>query len=66
MSVHKRNGANLLSISRGTTVLIMDITYGIQGEEALPFIKTAVEVVDTMAIAAAPGAFLVDQISVCK
>ncbi|KAF9063065.1 cytochrome P450 [Rhodocollybia butyracea] len=50
----------------GTTVLIMDITYGIQGEEALPFIKTAVEVVDTLAIATAPGAFLVDQISILK
>ncbi|KAF9064432.1 cytochrome P450 [Rhodocollybia butyracea] len=49
-----------------TTVLITDITYGIQGEEAQPFIKTAIEAVKSITIATTPGAFLVDQISILK
>ncbi|KAF9064431.1 cytochrome P450 [Rhodocollybia butyracea] len=49
-----------------TAVLITDITYGIQGEEALPFVKTAIKAVESIAIAATPGAFLIDQFSVLK
>ncbi|KAF9063072.1 cytochrome P450 [Rhodocollybia butyracea] len=49
-----------------TTVLIMDITYGIQGEEALPFIKTAIEAIKSLDVAATPGAFLVDQFPILK
>ncbi|KAF9066413.1 cytochrome P450 [Rhodocollybia butyracea] len=66
VSIYKHNGENLLSISRWTTVLITDITYGIQGEEAQPFIKTAIEAVETITIATTPGAFAVDQISILK
>ncbi|KAF9068824.1 cytochrome P450 [Rhodocollybia butyracea] len=47
-------------------VFIMDVTYGIQGEEAKPFLKTAIETLDSMAIAGTPGAFLVDQIPILK
>lgn len=40
----------------------MDITYGIRGDAADPYIETAVEALDSMAIAGAPGAFLVDAV----
>ena len=43
-------------------VMIMDITYGIHGEAADPYISTAVEALDGVARAATPGAFLVDSL----
>ncbi|KAF9063056.1 cytochrome P450 [Rhodocollybia butyracea] len=45
---------------------IMDVIYGIQGEEAETFLKTAVEAVHSIAIAGTPGKFLVDQIPFLK
>ncbi|KAF9063055.1 cytochrome P450 [Rhodocollybia butyracea] len=45
---------------------IMDVIYGIRGEEAEIFLKTAVEAVDSIAIAGTPGEFLVDQIPFLK
>ena len=42
--------------------MIMDITYGIRGEAADPYISTAVEARDGVARAATPGAFLVDSL----
>ncbi|KAF9064461.1 cytochrome P450 [Rhodocollybia butyracea] len=49
-----------------TTVLITDIGYGIQGEEALPFIKTTMEALESITLTTTPGAFLVDQIPLLK
>ena len=43
-------------------VMIMDITYGIRGEAADPYISTAIEALDGVARAATPGAFLVDSL----
>jgi hypothetical protein len=40
----------------------MDITYGIQKEEVKFHLPTAIEVLNSLAIAGSPGAFYVDQI----
>ncbi|KAF5390053.1 hypothetical protein D9757_003792 [Collybiopsis confluens] len=47
-------------------VFIMDVTYGIQGREAEPFLKTAIETLDSVAVAGTPGAFYVDQFPILK
>ncbi|THU80027.1 cytochrome P450 [Dendrothele bispora CBS 962.96] len=47
-------------------VLIMDITYGINSKEAEPYITTAIEALDSIAIAGTPGAFLVDMLPFLK
>ncbi|KAF9062359.1 cytochrome P450 [Rhodocollybia butyracea] len=47
-------------------VFIMDVAYGIQGKEAVSFLKTAIEASQSIAIAGTPGAFLVDHIPILK
>lgn len=44
----------------------MDITYGIQGEEAKLYLPTAIAALESMSIAGTPGAFYVDQIPICE
>lgn len=43
-----------------SAVMIMDTTYGIHGDAADPYISTAIEAVNAVTTATAPGAFLVD------
>ncbi|KIK70125.1 hypothetical protein GYMLUDRAFT_543127 [Collybiopsis luxurians FD-317 M1] len=47
-------------------VFIMDVTYGIHGKDAEPFLKTAIDTLDSVAIAGTPGAFYVDQLPILK
>lgn len=59
--------ANLFhELHHWAAILIMDITYGIRGDAADPYIETAVEALDSMAIAGAPGAFLVDAVPLLR
>ncbi|ETW77757.1 cytochrome P450 monooxygenase 31 [Heterobasidion irregulare TC 32-1] len=53
-------------IHHWAAVMIMDITYGIRGEAADPYISTAIEALDGVARAATPGAFLVDYLPFLK
>ena len=43
----------------------MDIVYGIDGEDAKSYVSTAMEGIASLATAATPGAFYVDQIPIC-
>lgn len=61
-AVHADQRSSLVSRYSWAAILIMDITYGIRGNAADPYIETAVEALDSMAIAGAPGAFLVDAV----
>ncbi|KZT04887.1 cytochrome P450 [Laetiporus sulphureus 93-53] len=49
-----------------SAVLIMDITYGISGDAADPYIATAIQALDSLAIAGTPGEFLVDTIPLLR
>ncbi|KAF5382852.1 hypothetical protein D9757_007327 [Collybiopsis confluens] len=50
------------SLQLWAAVFIMDVTYGIQGEEAEPYLPTVMAALESMSIAGTPGAFYVDQI----
>ncbi|KAJ3723914.1 cytochrome P450 [Lentinula raphanica] len=45
---------------------IMDVTYGLDKEEAQKYLPTALEALDSMSEAGTPGAFYVDQIPILK
>ncbi|KAF9013081.1 cytochrome P450 [Cyathus striatus] len=47
-------------------VLIMDVVYGIQGDEADPYIDTAIEALGSIAVAGTPGAFIVNTLPFLK
>lgn len=42
----------------------MDVTYGLDPEEAKPYLPTAMAALESMSIAGTPGAFYVDQIPI--
>ncbi|KAE9385840.1 cytochrome P450 [Gymnopus androsaceus JB14] len=54
------------SLQTWAAKFIMDITYGIQGDEAKLYLCTAIETLNSIAVAATPGAFYVDQITILK
>ena len=47
-------------------VLIMDITYGINQKDSEQYINTAIEALDSIAVAGTPGTFLVDMLPSCE
>lgn len=51
---------------RWAAMFIIDITYGIHGEEAKLYVPTATKALDGIAIAGIPGSFFVDQIPLCE
>ncbi|KIK66226.1 hypothetical protein GYMLUDRAFT_157950 [Collybiopsis luxurians FD-317 M1] len=53
-------------LHKWAAVFIMDITYGLSGKEAEPFLETAIDALDSVAIAGTPGAFYVDQFPILK
>ncbi|KAF9074000.1 cytochrome P450 [Rhodocollybia butyracea] len=54
------------SLQTWAAVFIMDVTYGIQGEEAKPYLPTVMAALESMSVAGTPGAFYVDQIPILK
>ncbi|KAF8527426.1 cytochrome P450 [Hysterangium stoloniferum] len=53
-------------LNHWAATMIMDITYGIQGDEADPYIETAIDAVESIARASAPGAYWVDYAPILK
>lgn len=51
---------------RWAAAFIMDITYGLKGEEAEPYLPMGMAAVKSMGIGGTPGAFYVDQIPICE
>ncbi|KAJ4496923.1 cytochrome P450 [Lentinula lateritia] len=51
---------------RWAAAFIMDITYGLKGEEAEPYLPMGMAAVKSMGIGGTPGAFYVDQIPILK
>ncbi|KAJ4482566.1 cytochrome P450 [Lentinula aciculospora] len=54
------------SLQTWAAMFIMDITYGLSGEEAEPYIPMGMAAVQSMGIGGTPGAFFVDQIPILK
>ncbi|KAJ3894816.1 cytochrome P450 [Lentinula edodes] len=54
------------SLQTWAAAFIMDITYGLKGEEAEPYLPMGMAAVKSMGIGGTPGAFYVDQIPVLK
>ncbi|KAJ3851008.1 cytochrome P450 [Lentinula lateritia] len=52
------------SLQTWAAAFIMDITYGLKGEEAEPYLPTGMAAVKSMGIGGTPGAFYVDQIPI--
>ncbi|GAW09277.1 cytochrome P450 [Lentinula edodes] len=54
------------SLQTWAAAFIMDITYGLKGEEAEPYLPMGMAAVKSMGIGGTPGAFYVDQIPILK
>ncbi|KAF8824075.1 hypothetical protein HHX47_DHR9000128 [Lentinula edodes] len=54
------------SLQVWAAAFIMDVTYGLDPEEAKPYLPTAMAALESMSIAGTPGAFYVDQIPILK
>ncbi|KIK66026.1 hypothetical protein GYMLUDRAFT_82433 [Collybiopsis luxurians FD-317 M1] len=66
LRVLPRSGDVMKSLQLWAAVFIMDVTYGIQGEEAKPYLPTVMAALESMSVASTPGAFYVDQIPILK